>query len=167
MMMTTTMTDTLPVSVMVVGCDHAGYSLKEALITQLQQHPSTQGITLIDVGCNSATDAVDYPNISQLVAQAIQTQCATVNPAQVRGLITCGSGVGVAIAANRFSWVRAVHAHEAYLAQLSRQHNNTNVLCMGGRFVAPALGWHIVQTWLAEPFEGERHARRVNQLAQL
>jgi ribose 5-phosphate isomerase B len=84
-----------------------------------------------------------------------------------KGLITCGSGVGVAIGANRFPWVRAVHAHDAYLAQLSREHNDSNVLCMGGRFLSGAYATVILKAWLNGRFEGERHERRVSMLASL
>lgn len=141
----------------VVASDHAGFSLKQACIAVLE----SLGYVVTDLGCLSETDKVDYPHVSQQVAlhmQATHTQC---------GLITCGSGVGVAIAANRFPWIRAVHAHDETIARLSREHNNANVLCMGGRFIAPPYAEAVLRTWLTAQFEGERHARRTQQLAEL
>ena len=141
----------------VVGCDHAGFALKSVLADYLSQ----QGYDVQDLGCFSETDKVDYPSIAENVARFMQE--ADISKAS----ITCGSGVGVAIAANRFPWVRAVHAHDAYLAQLSREHNDSNVLCMGGRFVSGAYGTVITQAWLNARFEGERHERRVGMLSTL
>jgi ribose 5-phosphate isomerase B len=139
---------------LLLGCDHAGFTLKAFLKDELE----AQGYTVVDVGCYGETDKVDYPNISAKIAEAMQAQGIE------KAIITCGSGVGVAIAANRFPWVRAVHAHDAYLAQLSREHNDSNVLTMGGRFVAPPYALQIVQHWLGGTFEGERHAHRVGLL---
>jgi ribose 5-phosphate isomerase B len=141
----------------IVASDHAGFLLKQSCATVLRQ----LGYTVVDMGCYAEDDKVDYPKISEAVALKMQAdgiQCA---------LITCGSGVGVAIAANRFPWVRAVHAHDETLARLSREHNNANVLCMGGRFVAPAQGEVILRSWLKAQFEGERHVPRVQQLESI
>ena len=141
----------------VVGSDHAGFSLKSVLVDYLKQ----DGYTVVDMGCQSESDKVDYASIAEAVALKMQADDIP------RGIITCGSGVGVAIAANRFAWVRAVHAHDAYLAQLSREHNDSNVLCMGGRFISGAYGTVVMKAWLDGRFEGERHERRVNLLANL
>ena len=141
----------------VIGCDHAGYALKAALHVFLKAHH----YTVVDVGCFSADDKVDYPNVA---AQVVETMRELGAP---RGLITCGSGVGVAMAANRFPDIRAVHAGDAYLAKLRRLHNDSNVLCMGGRFVATDYAQEILSAWLATDFEGERHEARVAQLGQL
>lgn len=142
----------------VLGCDHAGYPLKEALLPFLRQ---CEDLTIEDVGCFNAKDSVDYPLISQAFAERFQEKDAAW------GLLLCGSGVGVAIAANRYPWLRAVHAHDVHLARLSREHNDSNVLTMGARFVAPALAEAIVTSWLSTPFEGDRHQRRVGQLSSL
>lgn len=141
----------------VIGCDHAGYSLKAALADALQGW----GYSIVDVGCHGETDAVDYPAISEAAALRMQTEGIE------RGLLVCGSGVGIMMGANRFPWIRAVHAHDAYLAQLSREHNDANVLCLGGRFVAPAYGEAILKRWLETPFAGERHQGRVSMLQHL
>jgi ribose 5-phosphate isomerase B len=141
----------------VLGCDHAGFALKSVVAQYLIQ----QGYDVQDVGCFSESDRVDYPSIAEEVARLMQSSGIE------KGIITCGSGVGVAIAANRFPWVRAVHAHDAYLAQLSREHNDSNVLCMGGRFVSGAYGTVITQAWLNARFEGDRHERRVGMLSTL
>ena len=107
------------------------------------------------------TDKVDYPNIAEALAQKMKSNSIP------QGILTCGSGVGVSIAANRHPWIRAVHAHDAHLASLSRAHNDSNVLCLGGRFVAPHYGLEIVKAWLEASFEGDRHQRRVDQLTAL
>jgi ribose 5-phosphate isomerase B len=141
----------------IVASDHAGFTLKRACVQVLE----SMGYCVVDLGCHSEEDKVDYPKISEAVALKMQEaniQCA---------LIACGSGVGVAIAANRFPWVRAVHAHDETMARLSREHNNANVLCMGGRFVAPAHAEVILRTWLTTAFEGERHAPRVQLLESI
>lgn len=139
------------------AADHAGFPLKEALL----QYCQANGIPTQDLGTYGADQPVDYPKNGEQVAQALQTDPSA------KGVILCGSGVGVAIAANRFPWVRAVHAHDVFLAQMSRRHNDSNVLCMGARFVAPQLGTEIFAQWLATDFEGERHQARIDQLSQL
>ena len=141
----------------IVGSDHAGYELKVSLVSHLE----TLGYQVTDVGCANSIDSVDYPDMAALVAQTMKEQGVE------KGLITCGSGVGVAIAANRFPWVRAVHAHDTTIAQLSREHNNSNVLCMGGRFLATFYAQEILTTWLTTLFQGERHEKRVNLLSSL
>jgi ribose 5-phosphate isomerase B len=137
-----------------LACDHAGYSLKAVIHEALLE----QGFDVLDLGCHSEDDKVDYPEQAKALALAMKEQDIA------RGIITCGSGVGVQIAANRHPWIRAVHAHDAHLAKLSREHNDSNVLCIGGRFVAPAYGLTIVDSWLSGVFEGERHQPRVGML---
>lgn len=139
-----------------IGADHAGYPLKEALIEYLK----AQGVAVEDVGCFS-TDSVDYPHIARDVVQAMNSH------GHARGILCCGSGIGVSIAANRFPQIRAALANDLYSARMSRQHNDANVLCMGSRVIAPALAIEILKTWLDTPFEGERHQRRVDQLGSL
>jgi len=138
----------------VLACDHAGFSLKDVIKSALIE----RGLDVMDLGCHNAEDKVDYPEQAKDLAMAMKEHGIQ------RGIITCGSGVGVQIAANRHPWIRAVHAHDAHLAKLSREHNDSNVLCIGGRFVAPAYGLYIVETWLSSVFEGERHQPRVGML---
>jgi ribose 5-phosphate isomerase B len=141
----------------VIASDHAGYSLKKACHEALL----SWGYEVLDLGCHGPEDKVDYPAIAEQVARTLQRESIAC------ALITCGSGVGVAMAANRFPWVRAAHVHDETLARLSRGHNNANILCMGGRFVAPVQGVHLLQCWLNAPYEGERHDARVNLLNAL
>jgi ribose 5-phosphate isomerase B len=142
-----------------LASDHAGYGLKAHLSNWLQeQFPE---MSLQDVGCFDAATSVDYPLVVKTFAESFKEQ------PEAMGLLLCGSGVGVCVAANRFPWLRAVHAHDVLLAQLSRQHNNANVLCMGARFVAAPLAESILEAWLQTSFDGDRHQRRVSQLADL
>lgn len=136
----------------VLGADHGGYQLKE----KLAEHLRNQGYTVEDVGCFDET-SVDYPTISQKLAETLKT-----NEQASKGLLCCGSGLGICMAANRFPWVRAIVAHDHNAAVMSRRHNDANVLCLGGRVVAPELAIEILTTWLATPFEGGRHQKRVD-----
>lgn len=139
-----------------VGADHAGYLLKE----HLKQTLVRLGHDVEDFGTHSE-QTVDYPPI-----------CAAVGRAAVSGRFECGvviggSGQGEQIAANKVPGVRAALCHDLFTARLARQHNNANVLAMGGRIVAPALADEILGVWLATVFEGGRHQRRIDQIAEL
>lgn len=141
---------------LVVCCDHAGFELKE----HLKNHLDKQGVTVIDAGCYSA-DSVDYPKI-------VENAVAQMGDNSVEyGLFICGSGVGVMIGANRYPHIRATIAHDVSTAVMSRRHNNTNVLCLGARVVAQPRAEEILDAWLCEPFEADRHTLRVNQLGEL
>jgi ribose 5-phosphate isomerase B len=138
---------------LIIGSDHAGYALKEqvkALVEKL-------GYAVEDVGCYSE-DSVDYPQPGKAVAVRV------ASGEFPRGCLICGSGLGMSMIANRFRGVRAALCNDLYSAILSRRHNNANVLVMGGRLIGPELAREIVTTWLATPFEGGRHQRRVAQL---
>jgi ribose 5-phosphate isomerase B len=139
-----------------LGADHAGFALKEHLKTVL----AAWGHTVEDLGTHSA-DPVDYPAISAAVARAVASGRAD------RGLVLGGTGQGEQIAANKVPGIRAALCHDLYTARLARQHNDANVLAMGGRIVAPALAEEILKVWLETPFEGGRHQRRVEQIAAL
>lgn len=139
-----------------IGSDHAGYPLKQQLLEWLQG----QGHEVTDHGTNS-TESVDYPPICAGVARAVAAGHAD------RGMVFGGSGQGEQIAANKVAGARAALCHCLYTARLSRAHNDANVLAMGARVVAPALAEEIAAMWLATPFDGGRHERRVAQLAQL
>ncbi|MBZ4660206.1 MAG: ribose-5-phosphate isomerase [Desulfacinum sp.] len=138
-----------------IGADHAGFELKQKIVTRLQD----AGYDVEDIGTHG-TESVDYPDYAFRVARAVASGRVD------RGILVCGSGIGMSMAANRIPGVRAVLASEPYAAKMSRRHNDSNVLCLGGRFTGQDLAFEIVDTWLAENFEGGRHSRRVNLLDQ-
>ncbi|MGZ5354049.1 MAG: ribose 5-phosphate isomerase B [Actinomycetota bacterium] len=139
-----------------LACDHAGYPLKVALQEFLQD----QGHDVLDLGTDSA-EAVDYPDFCAAAARAV------VDGRAERALVIGGSGQGEQIAANKVQGVRAALCNDTYLAELSRRHNDANVLAMGGRIVAVPLAQEIVRLWLATPFDGGRHARRLEQVIEI
>ena len=138
-----------------IGADHAGFLLKEHLKATLQQN----GHIVDDHGTNSEA-SVDYPPICFGVARAV------VEGRADRGIVLGGSGQGEQIAANKVRGVRAALCNDLYTARLSREHNDANVLAMGGRIVAPGLADEIVKLWLETPFEGGRHQRRIDQITE-
>ena len=137
----------------VIGSDHAGYELKQYLKDRL----TAWGHDVEDVGTHS-TESVDYPDFAHRVAEAVG------DGRYERGILVCGTGIGVSIAANRHAGVRAAVACGEETARLSREHNDANVLALGGRTIAPALAERIVEVWLSTPFAGGRHARRVAKI---
>ncbi len=137
-----------------IGADHAGFLLKEHLKRTIEG----LGHALEDFGTDSETP-VDYPPICLAVARAVAAARAD------RGLVLGGSGQGEQIAANKVAGIRAALCNDLYTARLSRQHNDANVLSMGGRIVAPGLAAEIVTLWLETPFEGGRHQRRIDQIS--
>jgi ribose 5-phosphate isomerase B len=139
-----------------MGCDHAGYPLKEALKVFLKE----EGHEVEDCGTDSE-EMVDYPDFCAAAARAV------VDGRADRGIVLGGSGQGEQLAANKVRGTRAALCNDLYLAELSRRHNDANVLAMGGRIVAVALAKEIVRLWLATPFEGGRHARRLEQVAEI
>ena len=139
-----------------IGSDHAGFLLKQHLIATLQE----LGHTVDDHGTDSE-ESVDYPPICAAVGRAVAA--GTVD----RGIVLGGSGQGEQIAANKVKGVRAALCNDLYTARLSREHNDANVLSMGGRIVAFGLADEILELWLATDFEGGRHTRRVQQIAEL
>ncbi|SDF00529.1 ribose 5-phosphate isomerase B [Sporolituus thermophilus] len=139
-----------------IGSDHGGFRLKE----EIKRFLDEEKIAYRDFGTYS-TDSVDYPDISRSVAQAVAAgECD-------RGIIICGTGIGVSIAANKIKGIRAALCHDVYSAQMSREHNDANILTMGERVIGPGLARAIVAKWLATEFAGGRHARRVDQIARL
>ena len=140
----------------IIGSDHAGYYLKD----QIVQYLKSNGTEVTDVGCYD-TSSVDYPNVAEEL-------CARLKDAtNTKGILCCGSGVGMAMAANRHPFIRAVRAHDVVSAKLSRMHNDANVLCFGARMIAPALAYELMNVWLSTSFEGDRHQRRIDQMAKL
>lgn len=139
-----------------IGADHAGFALKQHLVATLEK----LGHEVADLGTDSDAP-VDYPPICAAVARAVAAGEAD------RGIVLGGSGQGEQIAANKVHGVRAALCNDLYTARLSRQHNDANVLSMGGRVVAFGLADEILELWLATAFEGGRHERRVGQLAEI
>lgn len=139
-----------------IGSDHAGYELKD----YLKKHLETLGHEVTDLG-GFAPEAIDYPVAGARVARAV---AAGQHPL---GVLICGTGVGISIAANKVRGVRAVVCSEPYSAVMSRKHNDSNILAMGARVVGTELAAMILEQWLAAEFEGGRHARRVGLLAEM
>lgn len=135
------------------GCDHVGFILKEEILTHLAQ----RGIEVLDKGTWSG-ERTSYPRYASAVAQAVVAGEAD------GGILICGTGVGISITANKFAGIRAVVCSEPYSAQLSRQHNDTNVLAFGSRVVGLELAKMIVDAWLDAKFEGGRHLARVEAI---
>jgi ribose 5-phosphate isomerase B len=137
-----------------VGSDHGGFEFKEMIISFLRE----LGRDVDDVGCYSA-ESVDYPDFADKVCKKVQDgECE-------RGILICGTGIGMSIAANRYRDIRAALCHEAYTARMSREHNNANVLCLGGRVLGPEIALDIVGTWVETAFAGGRHQRRLDKLS--
>jgi ribose 5-phosphate isomerase B len=142
--------------IVAIGSDHAGFDLKVHLVAELAR----LGHDVLDLGTDS-TASVDYPPICAAVGRAVVTGQAE------RGIVLGGSGQGEQIAANKVRGVRAALCNDLFTARLSREHNDANVLSMGGRIVATGLATEILELWLVTPFEGGRHERRVAQIADI
>ena len=139
-----------------LGADHAGFALKE----QIKQHLAATGIQVDDRG-TSSTESVDYPDFARAVGDEVAQQKADL------GILVCGSGIGMAIVANKVPGVRAANVTDEYQAQVSREHNDANVLALGARVLQPQQALSIVDKWLHTPFAGGRHARRVEKIAEI
>ncbi len=137
-----------------IACDHGGYDLKEAI----KKH-FAQSVEFIDLGTNSS-ESVDYPEYGQAVAQAI------INENSEKGVLICGSGIGISIAANRYPQIRAANCVDPTMAKLSRLHNNANVLALGARLIDEAQAIEIVKTFLETEYEGGRHDARIQKMSQ-
>ena len=137
-----------------IGCDHAGFDYKDAIIETLQE----LGIQVNDFGTNSA-DSVDYPDFIHPVAKSIEAEESDL------GVIICGSGNGVAMTANKHQHIRAALCWQNDIAELARQHNNANVISIPARFVSKHLAISMVKKFVQTAFEGGRHARRVDKIA--
>jgi len=137
----------------IIGSDHAGYPMKEMVIVHLQN----QGVQVEDVGTHSE-ESVDYTDFGKKVASKVSD--GTFD----RGILICGTGLGMSMVANRFRGVRAALANDLFSAIMSRRHNDSNILVMGGRLIGDTLALQIVDTWLETPFEGGRHQRRLEKM---
>lgn len=145
----------MTVKKIIIGADHAGYQLKEALKPFLKD----LGIAVTDIGTDSDR-SVDYPDFAARVAEAVSTGIFE------RGILICGSGVGMSITANRFPGVRAALCLDQETARLSRLHNDSNILVLAGRKTDTGTARAITQVWLATPFEGGRHQKRLDKIRE-
>lgn len=136
-----------------IGSDHGGYEYKEQIVSHLKE----KGCECVDVGTYS-TDSCDYPVIARAVTTKITTGEAD------RGILICGTGIGMSIVANKVKGIRAALCGDTFSARASRAHNNSNVLCLGERVIGINLAMDIVDVWLESKFEGGRHQRRVDMM---
>jgi ribose 5-phosphate isomerase B len=140
-----------------LGADHAGYYLKTLVASTL----TDWGYDVVDLGTDSATESVDYPDFGEAVGRAVSSGAADL------GVAVCGTGIGISIAANKVPGVRAAVVHDVTSARLAREHNHANVLCLGGRMIGTSVAVDAVEAWLAAtPAEG-RHVSRVAKLTAL
>lgn len=140
----------------VIASDHGGLELKQAICDLLTQ----RGIEFKDLGTNDG-NSVDYPDYAALVAGSIVSGQAD------EGILVCGTGIGMSIAANKFPGIRAALVHDEFTAQMARQHNNANVLVLGGRILSLDVGKKLVEIWLDSDYEGGRHENRLVKIAGL
>lgn len=139
-----------------IASDHGGFEMK----TILKEDLVALGCAVLDLGTDSSA-SVDYPDFAAAVAKAIREGRAQT------GVLVCGTGIGISIAANRFPEIRAALIHDAFTARMSRQHNDANVLCLGGRTIGIEVAKDCLKIFLETEFEGGRHARRVDKLSSL
>ena len=136
-----------------LGCDHGGLEIKNAIIEELKKN----GVEYIDLGTNT-TDSVDYPVYAKAVcAEIVSGRCE-------KGILCCGTGIGMSIAANKVRGIRAAVLSDAFSAEMTRKHNNSNVLCLGGRVIDSAKAVELANIFLNTEFEGGRHEKRVAML---
>lgn len=139
-----------------MASDHGGFELKNIILKHLQ----IKGYNVLDLGTDSI-DSVDYPDFAiKAVKSILNKECS-------RGIIMCGTGIGISISANRFPGIRAALCWDSLTAKLSRQHNNSNILAMGGRLIGVELAKEIVDVWLNTEFDGGRHEGRINKIDEL
>ena len=140
----------------IIGCDHAGYSLK----LQVIEHLKEKGVEYVDVGTNSA-DSCHYPEFAHAVCTKVQNGEAPV------GILVCGTGVGMSMAANKHRGIRAACCSDTFSARLTRAHNDANVLCFGARVVGAGLALELVDAFVDTEFEGGKHQTRVDMVMQI
>lgn len=139
-----------------IGSDHGGYLLKE----EIAKHLKEKNIDFVDFGCFT-TEAVDYPDIGQAVGEAV------ARGEFDRGILCCGTGIGISISANKIPGIRAALCGDCFSAKASREHNDANVLALGERVIGVGLAKMIVDIWLSTEFQGGRHGRRVGKIAEI
>lgn len=133
-----------------IGSDHGGFSLKQEIVSLLE----AAEYDVVDVGCNES-QSVDYPEFAKKVCKLVKEKSCD------KGILICGTGIGMSMVANKVEGIRAALCHESFSARMSREHNDANVLCLGERVTGSALASDIVNVWLSTDFEGGRHLRRI------
>ena len=139
-----------------MGADHGGYSLKEII----KKHLVEEGHEILDLGTHD-TQSCNYPDYAAKVAYAVADKDADL------GVLVCGTGIGMSIAANKVKGIRAAAVSDCFTAQATREHNDSNIICLGERIVGPGLAMRIVDTWLNASFQGGRHQIRVDMICDL
>ena len=139
-----------------IGCDHGGFELKEHIL----KHLKNKGLEVKDFGCYDE-NSVDYPDIAEKVGRVVSSgECES-------GILICGTGIGISIAANKIKGIRAALCSDVYSAKMTKEHNNANIICMGGRVIGRELAFMIVDTWLEAEFQGGRHQARIEKIHAL
>lgn len=139
-----------------IGCDHGGFELKNHIETHLKD----RGIEFLDFGTFDETSC-DYPDIALKVCKSI------ISGESDKGILVCGTGIGMSMAANKVKGIRAAHVTDVYSAKMTKLHNNANVICLGGRVTGRELAFMIVDAWLDTEFAGGRHQSRIDKIAAL
>lgn len=137
-----------------LAADHGGFELKEKVKAYLFE----KGYDVLDLGCDNGEVSVDYPNYGKLCGETVVKGDAD------KGIVVCGTGIGISIAANKVKGIRCALCTNVFMAEMASKHNNANILSLGGRVLEPELALEIVETWLTTEFEGGRHQRRVDML---
>lgn len=140
-----------------LGSDHGGYNLKE----EIKKHLQSKGIECVDFGTENGVDSVDYPIYGEKVAKAVVSKDVDY------GILCCGTGIGISLAANKVKGIRCAVVSDTFSAKMSKAHNNANMLSLGERVIGKGLALEIVDAWINTEFEGERHLRRVNMLNEI
>ncbi|MEG3638258.1 ribose 5-phosphate isomerase B [Magnetococcus sp. PR-3] len=136
------------------ACDHGANTLKQQLMDHLAKR---DGVEVVDLGCDG-TESVDYPDYAAKLCKEVLASEGD------RGVLLCGTGIGISMAANRYAGIRAALCHDAYTARLCREHNNANVLVLGGRTTGPATAEEMIDLWMDTDYEGGRHQRRLDKI---
>ena len=143
--------------IIAIASDHAGYDMKE----QLKKHFDALGVKYIDYGTSDSKTSVDYPDYASKACESIQNGNATL------GVLVCGTGIGMSMAANKHKGIRAACCSDTFSARMTRMHNDANMLCIGARVIGIGLATDLVDIFISTEFEGERHMRRIQMLSDI